>query len=73
MQNINKLIVWAKDQSSKFESAAEKANNLSMSNIYFARKEWIDFELLPKLEEILHTSSKKRVSKNGNCTALSVR
>lgn len=63
MQNVKRLIVWAKAKSRSLQRASQKANNLPMSNIYFARSEWIDFELLPKLEEILHTSSNTQSTK----------
>jgi hypothetical protein len=68
MQNVKQLVVWAKAQSRSLKVAASKSQ-INLSNIYFGRSEWIDFELLPKLEEILHTSSntqstkRKKVSK----------
>ena len=46
------LIEWAKGQSAKLEKIAVNYGP-DLSNIYYARKEWIDFELMPKLETML--------------------
>lgn len=64
MQKVKQLIIWAKAQSRSLKTASQKSKFLSTSNIYFARAEWIDFELLPKLKEILHISSNKHVARD---------
>jgi hypothetical protein len=69
MKNIKQLVVWSRAQSRSLKKAALKVQQTNISNIYFSRSEWIDYELLPRLEEILHASSstqstkRKKVSK----------
>lgn len=52
-REIKKLITWSKKQSESLQRQAQKSKGINLSNIYFARSEWIDYDLLPKLEAIL--------------------
>lgn len=49
---IKDLIWWAKSTSASLKKAAEKCSVIGISNIYYAKQEWIDFELLPKLRKL---------------------
>jgi len=44
------LIKWAEKESLSLEKAAQKTAPISVSNIYYSRKEWIDFVLIPKIK-----------------------
>lgn len=44
------LIKWAEKESLSLEKAAQKTAPIFISNIYYSRKVWIDFVLIPKIK-----------------------
>jgi len=63
MQNVKDLIVWAKGRSKSIKRMLPKYTFGLQITIKEAQMNFIDCELLPKLEEILHTSSNTQSTK----------